>query len=148
MDGWNISPTGLRSRSNTTMNKIKPLFRTQFPIKRRSLGSTALQVLAGLLIFTSIQGFSQNTAAVYLTAKDTGQRLAKTDDLKFEDQPQPPEAQETIFVDPSKTFQTVVGIGGALTDAAAETFYRLPTDKQQEILTAYFDPQNGIGYSL
>ena len=109
---------------------------TPLPIKRSSIGLTALRVLAGLLVFTSVQVFSQNTVAVYLTAKDTGQRLAKTDDLKFDDQPQPPEAQETIFVDPSKTFQTVVGIGGALTDAAAETFYRLPADKQQEILTA------------
>jgi len=35
-----------------------------------------------------------------------------------------------------------------LTDASAETFYKLPADKQQEILRAYFDPQNGIGYSL
>ena len=42
----------------------------------------------------------------------------------------------------------MLGVGGALTDAAAETFYKLPADKQQEILTAYFDPQKGIGYSL
>ncbi|MGA2869780.1 MAG: glycoside hydrolase family 30 protein [Verrucomicrobiota bacterium] len=130
------------------MHKIKPLFMTPLPIKRSSIGLTALRVLAGLLIFTSAQGFSQNSATVYVTAKDTGQKLAKTGEIKFDDQPQPPETQETIFVDPSKTFQTVVGIGGALTDAAAETFYRLPADKQQEILTAYFDPQNGIGYSL
>ena len=36
-------------------------------------------------------------------------------------------------MDPSKTFQTFLGIGGALTDASAETFYKLPRDKQQEI---------------
>ena len=35
-----------------------------------------------------------------------------------------------------------------MTDASAETFYKLPEDKQQEILRAYFDPQNGIGYTL
>jgi glucosylceramidase len=51
-------------------------------------------------------------------------------------------------VDPSKTFQTLLGIGGALTDASAETFYKLPKAQQEEILKAYFDPQNGIGYSL
>ena len=64
------------------------------------------------------------------------------------DLPQPTERQESIFVDSSKTYQTVLGIGGALTDASAETFYKLPKDKQQEILRAYFDPKNGIGYSL
>ena len=51
-------------------------------------------------------------------------------------------------MDPSKTFQTVVGIGGALTDAAAETYYKLPEEKRQEVIRAYFDVQNGIGYTL
>jgi glucosylceramidase len=89
-----------------------------------------------------------NMVAVYLTAKDTNQRLAKTGELSFSDMPQPGEKQTAIFIDPSKTFQTVLGIGGALTDAAAETFYKLSKDKQREILQAYFDPQNGIGYTL
>ena len=35
-----------------------------------------------------------------------------------------------------------------LTDASAETFAKLPTDKQQEFLKAYFDKENGIGYTL
>ena len=35
-----------------------------------------------------------------------------------------------------------------MTDAAAETFYKLPEGVRQKILTAYFDPQNGIGYTL
>jgi len=29
-----------------------------------------------------------------------------------------------------------------------ETFYKLPLDKQNEIMTAYFDKEKGIGYSL
>jgi glucosylceramidase len=53
-----------------------------------------------------------------------------------------------VFVDPSKAYQTVEGIGGALTDAAAETFAKLPPDRQRELLTAYFDPEKGIGYTL
>jgi glucosylceramidase len=85
---------------------------------------------------------------VYLTAKGTPQRLAEIGQLHFDSLPQPEESQETIFVDSSKTFQNIVGIGGALTDAAAETFYRLPAEKQHELLTAYFDPAEGIGYSL
>ncbi|MEI9960321.1 MAG: glycoside hydrolase family 30 protein [Limisphaerales bacterium] len=85
---------------------------------------------------------------IYLTAKDGGQRLAKTEEADLANQLPVSEKEEFIFIDPSKTFQTVIGIGGALTDAAAETFYKLPADKQQEILTAYFDPKNGIGYTL
>src|ERR1700744_2997139 len=88
------------------------------------------------------------SAAVYATARDTGQRLAESTGLNFTNLPPLDEKQQYIFIDPAKRFQTILGIGGALTDAAAETFYKLPPDKQKEILRAYFDEENGIGYSL
>jgi glucosylceramidase len=58
------------------------------------------------------------------------------------------ESQICVFVDPSKTFQTFLGIGGAITDASAEVFAKLPKEKQQEFLEAYFNKDKGIGYSL
>jgi glucosylceramidase len=91
---------------------------------------------------------STHPVAVYITAKDTSQRLAKLADANFAPMPQPTEKQQCVFVDSTKTFQTLLGIGGALTDASAETFAKLPRDKQQEVLHAYFDPQKGNGYSL
>ena len=91
---------------------------------------------------------SLKTADVYVTAKNSDLRLTKTAPVSFIDLAQPDEAFPTIMLDASKTFQTIVGIGGALTDASAETFYKLPKDKQEEILTAYYDPEKGIGYSL
>ena len=56
-------------------------------------------------------------AQVFTTAKDTSLRLAQTKDALFEDFGQPFETQVCIFVDPSRKFQTMTGIGGALTDA-------------------------------
>lgn len=85
---------------------------------------------------------------VYVTEKSSDKRLAKAGTLTFSDNVQPPETETLVFVDPAKTFQTMVGIGGALTDASAETFYKLPKDKQQEFLSAYFDKDKGIGYSF
>lgn len=85
---------------------------------------------------------------VYTTAQNTDYRLTKTATLKFEDKQQPLETDIAIFVDPAKKFQSIVGIGGALTDASAESFYKLPKDKQQEFLTAYYNKEKGIGYSL
>ena len=113
----------------------QPILKVTLPIKHGRITWAIRPVLALFLLLSLARGFSQNTAVVYLTAKDTNQRLAKTGELTFADMPQPPEKQETILVDPSKTFQTMLGIGGALTDASAETFYRLPRDKQREILT-------------
>ena len=85
---------------------------------------------------------------VYTTADSTGYRITPTDTLVFKEKGQPTEGEISIFVDPSKLFQTFVGIGAALTDASAETFYKLPKAKQQEFLTAYFDKQKGIGYTV
>ena len=49
---------------------------------------------------------------------------------------------------PDITFQTFLGIGGALTDASAETFSKMPKEKQTELLQAYYDTKKGIGYTL
>lgn len=85
---------------------------------------------------------------VYTTAQNTDLKLTETGTLEFKQMGQPVETQVCVFVDPDKKFQSYMGMGGALTDASAETFYKLPADKQQEILKAYFDKTNGIGYTL
>ncbi len=85
---------------------------------------------------------------VYTTADSTDLRITATDTLKFTQMGQPKETQVCVFVDPSKTFQTFLGIGGALTDAAAETYAKLPKEKQDELIKAYYDPKDGIGYTL
>ena len=85
---------------------------------------------------------------VYTTADKTDHRLSLTDTLSFRHVGQPKETQICVFVDPRKQFQTFLGIGGALTDAAAEVFDLLPQAKQRELLNAYFDEAHGIGYKL
>ncbi|OIR13163.1 glucuronoxylanase XynC precursor [mine drainage metagenome] len=91
---------------------------------------------------------AEKTVTVYTTADNTAFRLSNTETLQFKDFGQPKETQPCIFVDPTKKFQTFVGIGGALTDASAETFAKLPKEKQTEFINAYFDAKKGIGYSL
>ena len=86
--------------------------------------------------------------SVITTAANTDYRLSNTGTLDFKDFGQPLETQVCVFIDPTQTFQSIVGIGGALTDASAETFAKLPKNKQQEVLKAYYDPNEGIGYTL
>lgn len=85
---------------------------------------------------------------VYVTAQHTEHRLARTEVVPFTDFGQPLETQVCVFVDPTKTFQTMLGIGGAITDAAAETFAKMPPPKQQELMQAYYDAEAGLGYTL
>ena len=90
----------------------------------------------------------KNVVEVFTTAQNTNLRLTKTADLKFGPSAQPLETQVFVYVDPQHEFQTFEGVGGALTDAAAETFAKLPAAQQQELLTDYFDPEKGIGYTI
>jgi glucosylceramidase len=61
---------------------------------------------------------------------------------------QPFETETAVFVDSSKRFQKLLGFGGAITDATAEVYARLTPEAQQQFLTAYFDPGQGLGYSV
>lgn len=85
---------------------------------------------------------------VYTTAEGTDLRLTPTDTAGFRELLQPKETQICVFTDPDKQFQTFLGIGGALTDASAETFAKMPEDLQHEFLRDYYDPDKGIGYTL
>lgn len=86
---------------------------------------------------------------VYSTAQNTDQKLtAAAGTVEFKPMGQPVETQVCVFVDPDRTFQTYVGMGGALTDASAETWFKLSKEKQQELVNAYFDKEMGIGYTI
>jgi len=87
-------------------------------------------------------------ATIYTTAKGTSLRISKEETIALKEAQQPVEIQPCVFVDATKKFQSIIGIGGGLTDAAAETFAKLPQTAQQEFLTALYDAQKGIGYSF
>ncbi|HOX82198.1 MAG TPA: glycoside hydrolase family 30 beta sandwich domain-containing protein [Chryseolinea sp.] len=91
---------------------------------------------------------SEKSVKVYTTADKTDLRLSPQSTLTFKPMKQPFETEVCVFINPAKTFQSIVGIGGSLTDASAETFAKLSKDKQQELLTAYYDAEKGIGYSI
>lgn len=107
--------------------------------------STGLRAGNGTAAATPPKG---KKVVVYTTAENTKLRISQTETVQFVDFGQPKETQPCVFVDPAKTFQTLVGIGGALTDASAETFAKLPKEKQQELLQQYYDVNKGIGYSI
>ena len=87
--------------------------------------------------------------SIYTTTHRGNSKLALSNEtITFEDFKQPLETEAAINVDPTKQFQTFMGIGAALTDASAETFYKLPKDKQDLFMEAYYDIEKGIGYSL
>jgi glucosylceramidase len=107
--------------------------------------------IAGCGVMPVLSGGADVTGSrvvVYTTADGSALRLTPTDTLVFQASKPTSEGTIYVFVDPRKTFQTLLGIGGALTDAAAETFAKLPDSRQEELLRAYYDIERGIGYTL
>ena len=112
-------------------------------------------LLIVLFMFGTVQSQKINSkkldkdsiVTIYTTAENTSNRLTKTGTSLFKKATQPKETQICIFVNPNTKFQTFLGIGGAITDASAEVFAKLSTNKQEEFLNSYYST-NGIGYSL
>jgi glucosylceramidase len=86
------------------------------------------------------------TVQVFVTSRDGGERLTEKEPVKLlkkADLDLP-----SVYVDPAKRFQTIEGIGGAFTEAAAVTLRKMSPENQQIILKAYFDQKNGNAYTL
>jgi len=120
---------------------------------KNSISSLLLMICTLSFGLTALAGESPysvhgKTISVFTTAMDTDQRLALTGQHGFIPAEQPSESEVSVFVNPNKRFQEFLGIGGAITDASAEVFFRLPEQKQAELLSAYYDPEDGIGYTL
>ncbi|EEY54376.1 glucosylceramidase, putative [Phytophthora infestans T30-4] len=59
-----------------------------------------------------------------------------------------PNAKSFIIVDVNTKFQEIMGFGGAFTEASALQFYKLSKEKQEELLTLYFDKNKGSAYTF
>ncbi len=54
----------------------------------------------------------------------------------------------SLSLDKNKTYQEVLGFGGAFTEAAAYTFSKMTPYSQEKIIKAYFHPTEGLNYNL
>ena len=117
----------------------------QFFFQNLSVPNTLL--LGGLSMMITSASASGKPARVWSvveTAKDNGHRLNAV--------PAPTKAEASagnaIVCDPSKTFQEIVGFGGALTESSAWVLAQLPQEQRMEILRRYYDPKEGIAFTL
>ena len=86
------------------------------------------------------------TFRTILTAKDADARLSEQPVKALGTNADPSLA--TIFIDPVQQFQTILGFGGAFTEAAAVTWQKMGPTNQRAIINAYFDSATGLGYTL
>ena len=96
---------------------------------------------------STTDNYNTKTLQVFTTAKDTELRLTKTSEQAFKNKVQPLETEVAVFVNPEKTFQEYLGIGGAITDASSEVFSKLDDIQQNRLLQSLYG-EGGIGYNI
>ncbi len=82
--------------------------------------------------------------SVIETARDNGHRLTAVAAPAGE----PAAGADAIVCDLQQRCQEMVGFGGALTESAAWALAQLPADRRLEVIRRYYDPHDGIGYTL
>ncbi|MBK1812392.1 glycoside hydrolase family 30 protein [Clostridium sp. YIM B02505] len=82
---------------------------------------------------------------VIKTSKETADRLTEKDSLSFDGQRV---GNNILKIDRNKKYQKIVGFGGAFTESAAYTLSRMDEEKRDEIVSKYFDPVDGLAYSI
>ncbi|MGZ6690138.1 MAG: discoidin domain-containing protein [Solirubrobacteraceae bacterium] len=81
---------------------------------------------------------------VWLTTADGTDKLTPMGNVQFvRAQPSVP----TVVVDPSRSFQSMVGFGGSITDSSAVVLYRLSPLARATAMRMLFDPRTGDGLS-
>ena len=98
---------------------------------------------------------------VYMTAKDCDARLSFRAGIPFVSEKESGKCAGNLFdpkmnmalkdssainVYPEMEYQTILGFGGAMTEAAALNIRKLPDGKGEELLESYFSREKGIGY--
>nr|XP_054754972.1 lysosomal acid glucosylceramidase-like [Lytechinus pictus]XP_054754973.1 lysosomal acid glucosylceramidase-like [Lytechinus pictus] len=83
---------------------------------------------------------------VYTSSNTTGDRLAKRT-YPISKSSNSSGSAITIKIDKSTIYQSVIGFGGATTDAAAINAFNLSQSSRQNLIKSYFSP-NGIEYTV
>jgi len=99
--------------------------------------------LLGMVFVASVAANAQ-TARVYVSS-EAGDRLAAKSEVRFTDKKPP--AGPTFEINDAVRFQKIDGFGASFMEAGLMTLNTLPADKQEEVLRALFDPNDGAGFT-
>ena len=92
----------------------------------------------------SLAAGRSTSAHVWITTANGTDKLTDVGTVPFTTaQPSAP----TIVVDPTRSFQTMDGFGGAITDSSAVVLYRMSPAAREQAMRMLFDPRIGDGLS-
>jgi glucosylceramidase len=103
--------------------------------------TAVLATVAASLAVPAAPAMAATTASVWLTTADRSNLLRQQAGVSFGTGG----SGSVITVNPNTTYQSMVGFGASLTDAAAWNIFNSP--RRDEIMNALFNPNSGVGMS-
>jgi glucosylceramidase len=118
--------------------------------KALAFGVGAATSLLGLIIAPAVSASGRQVAGtsssapvnLWVTTANGQMELSRQPALAFS--PAAP-SSETVVVDPTRTFQTMTGFGGSITDSSASLLYTLPPSQRDQVMHMLFDTTTGDG---
>lgn len=136
------------SRGHKSGGSLSPVTSSTYPLKIMPVPNSrfAFKHLAAVtlgLAFVHQSAFAQNAQVVQTSS--AGDRMKSLAPLAFgaDDGAGLP----SVTINPTATKQTIIGFGGAFTEASASVLSKVAKNKRDEVLAAYFGP-SGAAYSL
>jgi len=91
---------------------------------------------------TAVPAPATASAHVWITTANGVDKLSDLGTVGFSTAPS---SAPTVVVDPTLTYQTMQGFGGAITDSSASVLYTLPTAQRVQVMASLFSPVTGDG---
>lgn len=101
-------------------------------------------VVSTVLVPAATLAAASSAWSVYETGRDSGHRLT----LLAAPASSATSDANALVLQPQERFQEMIGFGGALTESSAWVLAQLPADRRLEVLRRYYDPREGIGYTM
>ena len=115
-------------------------------IRPRTLVAATSATALGLLGLPAAPALAHQPASssahVWVTTPDGSLKMADRGTVTFGSMAP---SYETVVVDPSRTFQTMSGFGGSITDSSASVLYGLSPAARDATMSMLFDPRTGDG---
>ena len=89
---------------------------------------------------------AQNDVSVWMSTQDGSKQLSFENALAFEKTSN--KGIPIIEIDPSKTYQSILGLGSSWEHATCENLFKLPETERNEIIKKVVHPAEGIGMNL
>lgn len=107
--------------------------------------NTICNSLLALTTLLTLSASAQPSVGGWVSTEDGNKKLSEVEGLHFA---AAPASDSVLEIDPAKTYQSILGLGGSFDHSTCDNLSKLPEAKRAEVIESLFSPTKGIGMNL